>query len=139
MHVVIVRFVFHLHYIYLTNAFTVAILFNSEIFKKYIFRHFEFALYLLKCIISYMYHYKKNPQVQTPKLVLDIKCLSLERINQTCLFLLRPFICFFLTINLQKVRSLLSCKGFYARLSYQDDYLRRSSKNVLFSIKVRTL
>lgn len=61
MHVVIVRFVFHLHYIYLTNAFTVAILFNSEIFKKYIhvFRHFEFALYLLKCIISYMYHYKK--------------------------------------------------------------------------------
>lgn len=60
MHVVIVRFVFHLHYIYLTNAFTVAILFNIEIFKKYIFRHFEFALYLLKCIISYMYHYKKK-------------------------------------------------------------------------------
>lgn len=60
MHVVIVRFVFHLHYIYLTNAFTVAILFNSEIFKKYILRHFEFALYLLKCIISYMYHYKKK-------------------------------------------------------------------------------
>lgn len=48
-------------YFYLTNAFTVAILFHSEILKKYILRQFEFALYLLRCIISFMYHFKKNP------------------------------------------------------------------------------
>lgn len=60
MYVVIVCFVFYFYYIYLINVFIVVILFNSEIFKKYIFRYFEFVFYLLKCIISYMYYYKKK-------------------------------------------------------------------------------